>query len=90
MEIAPIQPMAMNPSMKTVAAAYAKNSPLAPNSLSYDTEIWTNAEKAWELKKELIAAIDSGNFQMALYILDKLIELQKKWTLLFTFDGVDI
>jgi hypothetical protein len=78
MEIAPVQPIAMNPSMKTVATAYAKNSPLSPNSLAYNMDAWTNAEKTWELKKELIAAIDGGNFQMALYILDKLIELHKK------------
>ena len=78
MEIAPVQPIAMNPSMKTVATAYAKNSPLSPNSLAYNMDSWTNAEKTWELKKELIAAIDGGNFQMALYILDKLIELKKK------------
>jgi|688.fasta_scaffold25605_3 hypothetical protein len=78
MEIAPIQPMAMNPSMKTVANAYARNSPLTPNSLAYSMDAWTDAEKAWNLKKELIAAIDCGNFQMALYILDRLIELQKK------------
>ena len=78
MEIAPVQPMAMNPSMKTVAAAYANNSPLSPNSLAYSMDAWTNAEKAHNLKRELITAIDCGNFQMALYILDRLIELQKK------------
>jgi hypothetical protein len=78
MEMAPVQPMAMNPSMKTVATAYAKNSPLSPNSFAYSIDTWTDAEKVHNLKKELIAAIDSGNFQMALYILDKLIELHKK------------
>jgi hypothetical protein len=78
MEIAPVQPIAMNPSMKTVATAYAKNSPLSPNSFAYSMNAWTDAEKVHNLKKELIAAIDAGNFQMALYILDKLIELHKK------------
>ena len=78
MEIAPVQPMAMNPSMKTVAAAYANNSPLSPNSLAYSMDVWTDAEKVHKLKKELIAAIDAGNFQIALYILDRLIELHKK------------
>jgi hypothetical protein len=78
MEIAPIQPMAMNPSMRTVAAAYANNSPLSPNSLAYSMEVWTDAEKVHNLKRELITAIDAGNFQLALYILDKLIDLHKK------------
>ena len=78
MEIAPVQPMAMNPSMKTVATSYANNSPLSPNSLAYSMDAWTDAEKAWDLKKELIAAIDAGSFQLALYILDRLIELHKK------------
>jgi hypothetical protein len=41
-------------------------------------DAWTNAEKVHNLKKELIAAIDAGSFQLALYILDKLIELHKK------------
>jgi hypothetical protein len=41
-------------------------------------DAWTDAEKVHNFKKELIAAIDAGNFQMALYILDKLIELKKK------------
>ena len=78
MEIAPVQPMAMNPSMKTVAAAYANNSQLSPNSLAYNMDAWTDAEKVHNLKKELIAAIDAGSFQLALYILDRLIELHKK------------
>jgi len=78
MEIAPVQPMAMNPSMKTVATAYANNSPLTPNSLAYSMDAWTDAEKVHNLKKELIAAIDAGSFQLALYILDRLIELHKK------------
>ena len=70
--------MAMNPSMRTVAAAYANNSPLSPNSLAYSMEVWTDAEKVHNLKRELITAIDAGNFQLALYILDKLIDLHKK------------
>jgi hypothetical protein len=78
MEIAPVQPIAMNPSMKTVATAYANNSPVSPNSLAYSMDAWTDAEKVHNLKKELIAAIDAGSFQLALYILDKLIELHKK------------
>jgi len=64
--------------MKTAASAYSKNSPLSLNSLDYSMDAWTNAEKVHNLKKELIAAIDVGNFQLALYILDKLIELHKK------------
>ena len=81
MEIAPvqpIQPVAVNPLMKTAASAYSKNSPLSLNSLNYSMDAWTNAEKVHNLKKELITAIDVGNFQLALYILDKLIELHKK------------
>jgi len=81
MEIAPVQPIqsvAVNPLMKTAASAYSKNSPLSLNSLDYSMDAWTDAEKVHNLKKELIAAIDGGNFQLALYILDKLIELHKK------------
>jgi hypothetical protein len=51
MEIAPVQPMAMNPSMKTVAAAYANNSPLSPNSFAYSMDAWTDAEQVHNLKK---------------------------------------
>lgn len=78
MEIAPVQPMALNPSMRAAASAYMKNSSISMNSDSYSIDDWKEQEQVYNLKKELILAIDKGNFQMALYILDKLIELRKK------------
>ena len=77
MNVAPIAstPVAIN--LKAVAGLYQKHSPasLTTNAASWFGNVDT-AELAHDLKKSLMLAIDSGDFDKAMHILKMLKELK--------------
>ena len=62
------------PNIQFVAKCYEKNSPHSiPSSKASENFLdVSNAEQIYDLKKALLSAIDAGNFDKAIFILQRL------------------
>jgi hypothetical protein len=77
MEISPVNSISFGPSVKDVASLYAKNSPVALVSPQRIEPHGIDQQELYDLKKLLISAIDSMNFNLAIQVLDKIIKMHK-------------